>query len=275
MRPIYCICKHLARRPAAGLEWARPDFAARSRSASRRPAPDPAPVMPDVPKLSAVTLDLDDTLWPLRPVIERAERTLAQWFAARAPGVLKAYPTRESMWNLRAEVTAGMTGGAHDVTRVRHATIAAALERSGEDRALADEAMRVFLAERNAVEPFPDALPALERIARRYPVAAVSNGNADLARIGIAHLFRFFHSPADAGVGKPDAAIFLTAVARLGALPSQVLHVGDDPDLDVLGARRAGLAAAWINRRAAVWEHDEAPDHAFEDLEALANWLGV
>jgi putative hydrolase of the HAD superfamily len=224
---------------------------------------------------AAITLDLDDTLWPLRPVIERAERALAQWFAARAPGVLHAYPTRESMWALRTEVVAAMTDGAHDVTRIRRATVVAALERSGGDPALADEAMGVFLAERNAVEPFPDALPALERIARRYPVAAVSNGNADLERIGIAHLFRFSHSAADAGVGKPDAAIFLSAVARLGARPAEVLHAGDDPDLDVLGARRAGLAAAWINRRAAVWERDDAPDHAFADMEALARWLGV
>ncbi|MCU0896560.1 MAG: HAD family hydrolase [Burkholderiales bacterium] len=225
--------------------------------------------------LTAITLDLDDTLWPLRPVLERAEQALARWFAASAPAVLAAYPTRESMWALRTEVAAAMPGGAHDVTRIRRATIAAALARSGADAALADEAMDVFLAERNAVTPFPDALPALERIARRYPVAAVSNGNADLARIGIAHLFRFSHSAADAGVGKPDAAIFLTAVARLGARPAEVLHVGDDPDLDVLGARRAGLASAWINRRAEAWDRDEAPDQAFGDLEALASWLGV
>jgi len=179
------------------------------------------------------------------------------------------------MWALRTEVLAAMSEGAHDVTRIRRATVAAALAQSGEDASLADEAMRVFLAERNAVELFPDALPALERIARRYPVAAVSNGNADLERIGIAHLFRFSHSAADAGVGKPDAAIFLSAVSRLGARPAEVLHVGDDPDLDVLGARRAGLGAAWINRRAAVWDRDEIPDHAFADLEALARALGV
>jgi putative hydrolase of the HAD superfamily len=231
--------------------------------------------MPDAPSFAAITLDLDDTLWPLRPVIERAERALAQWFGARAPGVLHAFPTRESMWALRTEVLAAMSEGAHDVTRIRRATVAAALAQSGEDASLADEAMRVFLAERNAVELFPDALPALERLARRYPVAAVSNGNADLERIGIAHLFRFSHSAADAGVGKPDAAIFLSAVSRLGARPAEVLHVGDDPDLDVLGARRAGLGAAWINRRAAVWDRDEIPDHAFADLEALARALGV
>ena len=225
--------------------------------------------------IAALTFDLDDTLWPLRPVLERAESVLAAWLRASAPEVLHAYPTREAMWALRTEVVATMVEGAHDVTRIRRATLVAALERTGADPALADEAMTVFLAARNEVEPYPDALPALERIARRYPVAAVSNGNADLERIGIAHLFRFSHSAADAGVGKPDAAIFLTAAERLGVAPSAVLHVGDDPELDVLGAQRAGLRAAWINRKSASWEHDEAPHHAFADLEELARWLGV
>ena len=243
--------------------------------APRFPLPDPWFLVPDSATFSAITLDLDDTLWPLRPVLERAEKALARWFAARAPRVLQVYPTRESMWALRTEIVAAMTDGAHDVTRIRHATVAAALARSDEDPALAGEAMSVFLAERNAVEPYPDALPALERIARRYPVAAVSNGNADLERIGIAHLFRFSHSAADAGVGKPDSAIFLSAVARLGVRPAEVLHVGDDPDLDVLGAQRAGLAAAWINRRSAVWDREEPPHQAFADMEALARWLGV
>jgi putative hydrolase of the HAD superfamily len=224
---------------------------------------------------AAITLDLDDTLWPLRPVLERAEAALADWFAAHAPGVLEAYPTRESMWALRTELVAAMPDAAHDVTRIRLATVATALARSGEDPVRADAAMAVFLDARNAVEPYPDVLPALERIARRFPLAAVSNGNADLERIGMGHLFRFAHSAADAGVAKPDAAIFLTAVARLGARPADVLHVGDDPDLDVLGSQRAGLRAAWINRRGAAWERKEEPHHVFADLEALACWLGV
>ncbi|MCX7892963.1 MAG: HAD family hydrolase [Burkholderiales bacterium] len=225
--------------------------------------------------IAAITLDLDDTLWPLAPALERAEAALAAWFDASAPAVRAAYPTRAAMWALRGEVAATMPEWAHDVTRIRRATIAAALARTGCDPALADDAMAVFLEARNAVEPYPEAVAALERIAGRYPVAAVTNGNADLARIGLARLFRFTHSAADAGVGKPDPGIFLSAAARLGVAPADALHVGDDPALDVLGARGAGLRAAWINRTGAAWEHADTPPWTFPDLDALARWLGV
>ena len=57
--------------------------------------------------------------------------------------------------------------------------------------------------------------------------------------------------------------------------PTEVLHAGDDPELDVLGARRAGLRAAWINRHGEVWPATlgEAPELAFHDLGELADWL--
>jgi FMN phosphatase YigB (HAD superfamily) len=50
------------------------------------------------------------------------------------------------------------------------------------------------------------------------------------------------------GIGKPDPRIFRHACDLAGVLPSQVLHIGDDLDLDVRGAREAGLHAAWLRR---------------------------
>jgi putative hydrolase of the HAD superfamily len=48
----------------------------------------------------------------------------------------------------------------------------------------------------------------------------------------------------EVGRAKPDPGIFLEAARRLDVAPSEVLHVGDRWELDVEGARRAGLGAA-------------------------------
>ena len=58
-----------------------------------------APVAPsqlDVKRISAISLDLDDTLWPVWPAIERAERVLHAWLVKEAPGILG---TTSIKWN--------------------------------------------------------------------------------------------------------------------------------------------------------------------------------
>jgi putative hydrolase of the HAD superfamily len=117
-------------------------------------------------------------------------------------------------------------------------------------------------------------VPALERLAARLPLAALSNGNACLTRIGLIHLFRFQLGAREHGIGKPDASIFHAACAQLGAEPRAVLHVGDDVELDVVGAHRAGLRTCWINREGLAWPRgDIRPDLAFDSLAGLADWL--
>ena len=116
-------------------------------------------------------------------------------------------------------------------------------------------------------------LPALARLAARYPLVSVSNGNADLERIGLKHFFQCSISARECGVAKPAAPIFHAACERLGLPPQAVLHVGDDPELDVAGAGAAGLRSAWINRSGARWEHAHEPDLHVSDLTELADLL--
>ena len=71
----------------------------------------------------------------------------------------------------------------------------------------------------------------------------------------------------------PDARIFMLLCHRLDCPPQQVLHVGDDPLLDVDGARAAGLRAAWLNRDGRAWAGPgPAPELVFTDLGELADW---
>lgn len=224
-------------------------------------------------RVDAITLDLDDTLWPFAPIGARIERTLQEWFLARSPRTAERFPVH-AMRELRERVHAEHPQHAHDLGLLRRLTIERALRESGGDPALAADAHALFLDERNRVDFHPEVPAALRELAALRPLAALSNGNADLARIGIDHLFRFRLGAKEFGSAKPDAAIFLAACERFGAEPAHVLHVGDHPEQDALGAQRAGLRCAWINRDGEPWPFDELrPDLEFADLAALVAWL--
>ncbi|MCO5055182.1 HAD-IA family hydrolase [Thermomonas sp.] len=226
-----------------------------------------------IPAIRAITLDLDDTLWPFAPIGARIETTLHAWFEAHSPRTAERFPITE-MRALRERVMTDLPELAHDLGLLRRLTIERALRESGDDPELASAAYAIFFRERNQVDFFPDALDGLRRIAAHLPIAALTNGNADLAAIGIAAHFRFELTAREYGAPKPDAGIFLDACCRLDAAPEQVLHVGDDPRVDIAGAAHAGLHTCWIDRGLHAWPEAQAPaDLRVTTLTALADWL--
>jgi len=225
-------------------------------------------------QIAAITLDLDDTLWPIEPVMRRAERRLHDWLQTHCPRAAAAYPI-EGMRALRDRIARENPHLAHDFSAQRRLSLHTALSEHGYGDGHVERAYVEFYAARNEVECSADALPALTRLGTQFPLVSVTNGNADLERIGLAHLFRFTVSSRDCGVAKPAPEIFHAACARLGLPPHAVLHVGDDPELDVAGARAAGLRTAWINRSGAAWSWSEQPDVVTSDLAELADRLDV
>jgi putative hydrolase of the HAD superfamily len=87
----------------------------------------------------------------------------------------------------------------------------------------------------------------------RYALATLSNGNADLGRIGVADLFSVSLNARSVGAAKPDRRCFERLVEDLHLEPQEVIYVGDDPLLDVEAARGAGLATVWMNRTGQTW----------------------
>ena len=200
-----------------------------------------------LPSIRALTLDLDDTLWPIAPAIARAEVVLHRWLADHAA----ATAARFDIVALRArrdEVSRLQPAIAHDFSAVRRESLRQALQEAGDDEALADAAFDVFFAARHELAFYPEVEQALQRLARRFPLLALSNGNADISRTALGPWFRGGLSARELGFGKPDARIFHEACRRLGCGPHEVLHVGDDLALDALGARAAGLQAFWLRR---------------------------
>lgn len=229
--------------------------------------------MLDLTKIRAIGLDLDDTLWPIWPTIERAELQLTLWLDSRAPRTSQLMADPALRLQLRQQVVQARPELAHDMSSVRRELIRAALRRSGDDPHLAEAAFEVFFEHRMRVDLYADALPALRFLAGRFPIVAISNGNADVARVGIGEHFTASLSAHLFGFGKPDARIFEAAAVAAGVRADEVLHIGDDPALDVLGALNAGMQTVWVNRSSQVWELAQEPHATVTNLEQLCALL--
>lgn len=226
----------------------------------------------------AITLDLDDTLWPFAPIVARIEQVQHAWLQAHCPRTAARFPIA-AMRRLREQVNAERPELGHDFSAMRKLTLARAMQFSGDDPAHAQAAFEAFFAERNRVQCYPDAVPALQRLAAMVPLAALTNGNADLRRIGLDMHFRFQLGAGAHGRAKPSPCIFHAACAHFPLAPHDVLHVGDDIKMDVIGAHRAGLRSCWLNRpdetgRIQPWPYRQPrPDLEFHSLAELADWL--
>ena len=222
----------------------------------------------------AILFDLDDTLWPIGPVIEEAERRVWNWLERHAPGVAAAHSI-DSLRQARFDLLAREPHYHLDLAALRRAGLLDAFTACGADPGRIDEAMAVFAAARNLVAPYADVLDGLERLGRHCLLGTISNGNADLRAIGIDHHFKVSLASHSFGSAKPAPTIFLAACRELGVAPSDAVYVGDDLLLDVRGAQQAGLRAVWLNRTGST-RHRELgvqPDAICANFDELIAWI--
>ena len=224
-------------------------------------------------KVRAICFDLDNTLWDVWPVIVRAEQKMYDFLAQRYPRVV-AGMTVEMMRAAREQTAAAHPQMRHDFTFLRKQTLREHAREFGYAEAMVEEAFEAFIRARNEVDLYPDVLPALDRLAARYRLFTASNGNADLGRIGIAHFFERTVAARHVGALKPDPAIFHKVIEGTDLQAHEVVYVGDDPLLDVEGARGAGMQAIWIDRQGVEWPAEIAPPaHTIRSLSELAELL--
>lgn len=200
--------------------------------------------------VQALSFDLDDTLYDNRPVIRRAEQ-------AGYDFLCRQYP-QTAHWSIhdwaarRSHLMHVDSHLASDMTALRLATIEQGLLAAGYSNAEAssgaEAGLAAFLSARNEVFIGPEVHQLLDQLAGKYPLLALSNGNVDVAAIGLADYFQVILQPRPGRRGKPHADMFLEAQQALPALAaSNFLHLGDSPTADVLGAQRAGWQAGWFS----------------------------
>lgn len=227
-----------------------------------------------------ITFDLDDTFWETKPAIQSAETVLRDWLAKHAPR-LGEFPV-EALGAIRRMLVEREPTLRHRVSELRRRILQHALGDAGYPREEADElaerAFQVFLDARHEVEIFPDVQPTLEFLANHYTLGVITNGNADVRRLGLADYFQFTLCAEELGIGKPDPHPFRQALRLGGALPEQAVHIGDHAEDDIAGAQQAGLRAVWFNPGQIAWTQDYQPDAQIRSLAELPklvlDWRG-
>ncbi|MET0534807.1 MAG: HAD family hydrolase [Steroidobacter sp.] len=231
--------------------------------------------MTGLSNIRAVCFDLDNTLWDVWPVIQRAEQAMYDFLALKYPRVTAAM-TVEMLREARQETARAYPQMAHDFTFLRTQTLRDHAREFGYAEAMAEEAFDAFLQARNEVVLYDDVLSGLERLKTRFRLFTASNGNADLGRIGLAHYFERSLNARQVGALKPDPVLFHKVIEGTGLKPQEVVYVGDDPALDVVGARAAGMVPIWINRDRSIWPTElGSPPHGVVTLHELASALGM
>lgn len=199
--------------------------------------------------IKALSFDLDDTLYANPEVIAKAEVAMQQ----RLKQVLGDVPFNQPQywWQQRKELAALQPEIRHDVSRWRLLALEQGLIAQGYGRCEAGEiaelAMSAFLQARTDIQLPAQIKPMLQQLAERFPLVAITNGNADIQQMGIGDLFQFALRAGPDGRMKPFPDMFLNAALRLQVAPADILHIGDHVKSDVLGALQAGCQTAWLN----------------------------
>ncbi|MEE4279717.1 MAG: HAD-IA family hydrolase [Halieaceae bacterium] len=226
--------------------------------------------------IRVITFDLDDTLWDVKPALERAEAAQRAWLLRHRPRTLEAIgpeehrELRKRVWRSNATLT-------HNVTAMRKLLLRelqlAAGYSSADAEAGANAAFASFIEERQRVELHANALTVLDVLARSCRLGALTNGNADVYKTDAGEYFEFALLAEEVGASKPAADMFLAALELTGVAADEVLHVGDSVEHDVLGALGVGMRAAWLNPEGHDWTHDARPDALIRSLDELPDLL--
>ncbi|MBU3647984.1 MAG: HAD family hydrolase, partial [Limnohabitans sp.] len=123
------------------------------------------------------------------PTIARAELALQTWLQQHAPETASLCAQVAVRQAIRSEVQQRHPDMVHDLSFLRRESIRASLQRAGDSPDLAEPAFEVFFAERQNVVLYDGVLEALAKLAARYPLVSVSNGNADVFRTAAAPYF--------------------------------------------------------------------------------------
>jgi HAD superfamily hydrolase (TIGR01509 family) len=219
--------------------------------------------------IRVIAFDLDDTLWDVGPVIKRAESILADWLEKEVPGYRhepsKLMPIREML--LGEDPSLG-----HRLTAFRQQLIEASLISHLDEQSAASYAqgaMEIFLAARNEVVFFEGALDTLRDVAQTFQLGAITNGNADIYRLGLNDCFDFAFSAEQVGAPKPAPDLFHAALEHTGCEPAQMVYVGDDPIKDIDAANEVGLHTIWMRSMDQPVKGESNPDQTIDDIRAL------
>ena len=209
--------------------------------------------------IKLITFDLDNTLWEIDPVIAQANQAMRHWIEQQVPAALESLE-KQPFKVLRQQVVDAFPQIAHKPTPLRKKMLYQVFRDTAleHDQALqlAEQAFEVFYHHRNQVNLLAEAENLLQQLSQRYRLIALTNGNADLQRIGISQYFSAHFNADRVARPKPFPDMFQAALEQANVQPQEAVHIGDHPQEDVEAAAALGFHTIWFNP---PW-HPERPD---------------
>ena len=223
-------------------------------------------------RIKAITFDLDDTFWDVKPVLINAEMKTRK-FIEDSIGPLE-WGSWEDFKLIRERLIVEDASYEFDVGKLRKKLLLMKIQEQISDpetaNELSEKAFQLFFKERNKVEFFPYVLDEIEKLAQIYELGCLTNGNADIEMIGIGKFFKFNVSSKDVNANKPNKNHFQKAVELLGISKEEILHIGDHKINDMLGAISYGVKALWFNPDKEDWDLDD-----IKKPSEFNSWQGV
>lgn len=125
----------------------------------------------------------------------------------------------------------------------------------------------------SSADLYPEVEEVLNTLAERHPMVVTSNVDNDDQGYAV---FRTKKLPfieiitsESCRSYKPHGKIFKAALSVLKCQPEEVLHIGDSQRSDVVGAKKAGMVAVWLNRKAEKLKPGVEPDYEITNLREL------
>ncbi len=226
--------------------------------------------------IKVIAFDLDDTLWPCMPTIERAEAATYQWLQQSYPRVSDALDER-GLLEFRKAVMRSDDVYRIDLSLMRREMLAQlASEFDYEVEPMVEQGFELFYRLRHDVSFYEDVFPVLDQLKPLYKLGSISNGNASAGLTPLNDYFDYYLNASDVMARKPDIRIFKHFCDQLGIAPEQCLYVGDDPVYDVVGARESGMQTVWVNRDTLSWPEELEPAQAeISDLYQLLDLVDI
>ncbi|MGI9346035.1 MAG: HAD-IA family hydrolase [Gammaproteobacteria bacterium] len=228
-------------------------------------------------RIKTVTFDLDDTFWDLYPVMMRAEAQVLQFTEQEVPQVTPVLKDKEHALRVRQQLLDETPELALDVNQWRLQYYRVQLEHAGfqgsQSLDMAHKLWEVYCHGRNQVELFAGVEQVLQMLKGHKVLGTLTNGNADLQRIGLSAYFNFSLDPSQVGSQKPDSKMFTMAGDKAQCAMEEILHIGDDPVRDVDGARNAGAQALWFNPGGSLWPMDSPEPMQMRSWDACIDYL--
>lgn len=222
--------------------------------------------------IKVITFDLDNTLWDVDPALLRAEEAQRQWLLANRPGTIEDYD-HDALWEFKQGVWKRHPQFLHNVSGMRRQMLLELQLAAGYDEEAAEQgaeiAFQAFLEERHRVVLYEEALGVLQSLSRNFTLGALTNGNADIYKTDAGEYFDFAFLAENIGVSKPAPDMFHAALEHSGASAEQIVHVGDNPEHDIHGAKRVGMYTVWMNSQGQQWPGGDKADREIENLLQL------